>query len=173
MKKITQNLTNLKAWQSIVFVSMFLFSLTINSQEVGDEFLANPGVNTTAIDADTGSDAAGTFSNNGNGNYGGWTAGTGGAYATATTNNGECHSPDRMFRLFKTGGTDGQFINQIVTALPAGNYNYGFWNKWDATSSNDEALPTWSADGVLGVWAYAVMVINHILHLPFNSIRKR
>ena len=149
MKKITQNLTNLKAWQSIVFVSMFLLSLTINSQEVGDEFLANPGVNTTAIDADTGYDAAGTFNNNGNGNYGGWTAGTGGAYATATTNNGECHSPDRMFRLFKTGGTDGQFINQIVTALPAGNYNYGFWNKWDATSSNDEALPTWSADGDL------------------------
>ena len=98
------------------FVSMFLFSLTINSQEVGDEFLANPGVNTTAIDADTGYDAAGTFNNNGNGNYGGWTAGTGGAYATATTNNGECHSPDRMFRLFKTGGPDGQFINQIVTA---------------------------------------------------------
>ena len=54
-----------------------------------------------------------------------------------------------MFRLFKTGGPDGQFINQIVTALPAGNYNYGFWNKWDATSSNDEALPTWSAEGDL------------------------
>ena len=34
MKKITQNLTNLKAWQSIVFAFMFLFSLTINSQEV-------------------------------------------------------------------------------------------------------------------------------------------
>ena len=121
MKKITQNLTNVKAWQSTIFAFMFLFSLTINAQEVGDEFLANPGVNTTAVDAETGYDAAGTFNNNGNGNYGGWTAGTGGAYASATTANGDCHSPDRMFRLFKTGGTDGQFINQIVTALPAGN----------------------------------------------------
>jgi hypothetical protein len=144
MKKITQNLTNVKAWQSIVFAFLFLFSLTINAQEVGDEFLANPGVNTTAIDADTGYDGAGTFgANNG---YGGWTAGTGGAYASATGNNGDCHSPNRMFRLFKTGGTDGQFVNQIVTSLPAGNYNYGFWNKWDASSSNDEALPTWSAE---------------------------
>jgi hypothetical protein len=44
MKKITQNLTNVKTWQSIVFAFMFLFSLTINSQTVGEEFLANPGV---------------------------------------------------------------------------------------------------------------------------------
>jgi hypothetical protein len=147
MKKITQNLTNVKAWQSTIFAFMFLFSLTINAQEVGDEFLANPGVNTTAVDAETGYDAAGTFNQGGNGNYGGWTAGTGGAYASETANNGACHSPDRMFRLFKTGGADGQFINQVVTSLPAGNYNFGFWNKWDATSSNDEALPTWSAEG--------------------------
>jgi hypothetical protein len=80
------------------------------------------------------------------GNYGGWGSGTGGAYASATTNNGDCHSPDRMFRMFKTGGTDGQFIHQTITALPAGNYNFGFWNKWDATSSSGEALPTWSAE---------------------------
>ena len=48
--------------------------------------------------------------------------------------------------MFKTGGTDGQFIHQTITALPAGNYNFGFWNKWDATSSSGEALPTWSAE---------------------------
>jgi hypothetical protein len=145
MKKITQNLTNTKAWQSTIFAFMFLFSLTIYAQEAGDEFLANAGVNTTAIDADTGYDGAGTF--NANNGYGGWGAGTGGAYASATTANGDCHSPNRMFRLFKTGGPDGQFVNQTITALPAGNYNFGFWNKWDATSSNDEALPTWSAEG--------------------------
>jgi hypothetical protein len=102
MKKITQNLTNLKAWQSIVFAFMFLFSLTINAQEVGDEFLANPGVNTSAVDAETGYDASGTFNLNGNGNYGGWTAGTGGAYANGTdtnanSGNGECHTTDRQF----------------------------------------------------------------------------
>ena len=146
MKKITQNLTNLKAWQSIVFVFMFLFSLTINSQEVGDEFLANPGVNTANVDADTGFNGSGGF--NANNGYGGWTAGTGGAYAAETTINGVCHSPDRMFRLYKVGGADGQFINQIVTALPAGNYNYGFWNKWDFTNNtNAEVSPTWGAEG--------------------------
>jgi len=42
MKKITQNLTNLKAWQSTIFAFMFLFSLTINAQEVGQEYLGNP-----------------------------------------------------------------------------------------------------------------------------------
>ena len=145
MKKITQNLTK-SIWCSGLLAIAFLFSLTINSQEVGQEYLANPGINTTAVDPDTGYDAAGTFNNGGNGNYGGWGSGTGGAYASATTNNGDCHSPDRMFRLFKTGGTDGQFIHQTITALPAGNYNFGFWNKWDATSSSGEALPTWSAD---------------------------
>ena len=151
MKKITQNLTNVKAWQSIVFAFMFLFSLTINSQEVGDEFLANPGVNTANVDADTGFNGSGGF--NANNGYGGWTAGTGGAYAAGTdtqsaSGNGECHTTDRQFRLYKVGGADGQFINQIVTALPAGNYNYGFWNKWDFTNSNDaEVSPTWGAEG--------------------------
>ena len=145
MKKITQNLTK-SIWHSGLLAIAFLFSLTINSQEVGQEYLANPGINTTAVDPDTGYDAAGTFNNGGNGNYGGWGSGTGGAYASATTNNGDCHSPDRMFRMFKTGGTDGQFIHQTITALPAGNYNFGFWNKWDATSSSGEALPTWSAE---------------------------
>ena len=80
MKKITQNLTNLKAWQSIVFVFMFLFSLTINSQEVGQEYLVNPGINTANVDADTGFNGSGGF--NANNGYGGWTAGTGGAYAS-------------------------------------------------------------------------------------------
>ena len=145
MKKITLNLTK-SIWHSGLLAIAFLFSLTINSQEVGQEYLANPGINTTAVDPDTGYDAAGTFNNGGNGNYGGWGSGTGGAYASATTNNGDCHSPDRMFRMFKTGGTDGQFIHQTITALPAGNYNFGFWNKWDATSSSGEALPTWSAE---------------------------
>jgi len=145
MKKITQNLTNLKAWQSTIFAFLFLFSLTINAQEVGDEFLANPGVNTTAVDADTGYDGGGNF--NATNGYAGWGTGTGGAYASATANNGDCQSADRMFRMFKTGGEDGQFIHQTITALPAGNYNFGYWNKWDGTSSNDEALPTWSAEG--------------------------
>ena len=85
MKKITQNLTNLKAWQSIVFVFMFLFSLTINSQEVGQEYLVNPGINTAtganSTTPETGVDGGGNFP----ANLGGWTNGTGGAYASAST----------------------------------------------------------------------------------------
>jgi hypothetical protein len=36
-----------------------------------------------------------------------------------------------MFRLYKKGGTLGQFVAQTVT-LPAGNYNWSFWTKWGA-----------------------------------------
>ena len=65
MKKITQNLTNVKAWQSMVFAFMFLFSLTINSQEVGQEYLVNSGINTATGEntttPDTGVDGGGNF----------------------------------------------------------------------------------------------------------------
>ena len=44
-KKITQNL--MKTLLCSCFMAFtFLFSLTISSQEVGDEFLVNPGINT-------------------------------------------------------------------------------------------------------------------------------
>ena len=154
MKKITQNLTNLKAWQSIVFVFMFLFSLTINSQEVGQEYLVNPGINTAtganSTTPETGVDGGGNFP----ANLGGWTNGTGGAYASASTVNGDCHSADRMFKFFKVGGPDGQFVNQTITALPAGNYNWSFYSQWgDAGHANGPTgtapgnLPSWSAEG--------------------------
>ena len=154
MKKITQNLTNLKAWQSIVFVFMFLFSLTINSQEAGQEYLVNPGINTAtganSTTPETGVDGGGNFP----ANLGGWTNGTGGAYASASTVNGDCHSADRMFKFFKVGGPDGQFVNQTITALPAGNYNWSFYSQWgDAGHANGPTgtapgnLPSWSAEG--------------------------
>ena len=154
MKKITQNSTNLKAWQSIVFVFMFLFSLTINSQEVGQEYLVNPGINTAtganSTTPETGVDGGGNFP----ANLGGWTNGTGGAYASASTVNGDCHSADRMFKFFKVGGPDGQFVNQTITALPAGNYNWSFYSQWgDSGHANGPTgtapgnLPSWSAEG--------------------------
>ena len=154
MKKITQNLTNVKAWQSTIFAFMFLFSLTINSQEVGQEYLVNPGINTAtganSTTPETGVDGGGNFP----ANLGGWTNGTGGAYASASTVNGDCHSADRMFKFFKVGGPDGQFVNQTITALPAGNYNWSFYSQWgDAGHANGPTgtapgnLPSWSAEG--------------------------
>ena len=153
MKKITQNLTKL-FWRSSLFAMAFLFSLTINSQEVGQEYLVNPGINTAtganSTTPETGVDGGGNFP----ANLGGWTNGTGGAYASASTVNGDCHSADRMFKFFKVGGPDGQFVNQTITALPAGNYNWSFYSQWgDSGHANGPTgtasgnLPSWSAEG--------------------------
>ena len=48
IKKITQNSIKTIVC-SCIMAFTFLFSLTINSQEVGDEFLVNPNINTTAM----------------------------------------------------------------------------------------------------------------------------
>ncbi|MDA8847938.1 T9SS type A sorting domain-containing protein, partial [Flavobacteriaceae bacterium] len=83
------------------------------------------------------------------GQLGGWGAGNGGAYAVASGANGDCYSPDRMFKLFKVGGADGQYVNQTITALPAGNYNWSFYTQWNDVghANGTNGLPTWSADG--------------------------
>ena len=153
MKKITQNLTKL-FWRSSLFAMAFLFSLTINSQEVGQEYLVNPGINTAtgqySTTPETGVDGSGNFP----ANLGGWTNGIGGAYASASDANGACHSDDRMFKFFKVGGPDGQYVNQTITALPAGNYNWSFYTKWGdvghasgPTGTTPGNLPSWSAEG--------------------------
>jgi len=133
-KKITQN-----SMKTIVYgcfmAFTFLFSLTISSQEVGDEFLVNPGINTATgantTTPDTGVDGSGNFPV-----LGGWGTGFGGAYAAPSTVNGDCHSNDRMFKLFKVGNANGQYVTQTVT-LPAGNYNWSFWTKWGQLVSWD------------------------------------
>ena len=54
-----------------------------------------------------------------------------------------------MFKLFKVGGADGQYVNQTITALPAGNYNWSFYTQWNDVghANGTNGLPTWSADG--------------------------
>jgi len=143
MKKITQNLTNLKAWQSTIFAFLFLFSLTINAQEVGQEYIGNPDINTTETSPETGSNVtSGNFS--GATNAGSWGFGQQGSYAPCGANPG-CYSADRMFKMFKKNGENGQqYITQTITALPAGNYDWSYWNRWGA---NGGVFPTWSADG--------------------------
>ena len=143
MKKITQNLTNLKAWQSTIFAFLFLFSLTINAQEVGQEYIGNPDINTTNTSPETGSNVtSGNFS--GATNAGSWGFGQQGSYAPCGATPG-CYSEDRMFKMFKKNGENGQqYITQTITALPAGNYDWSYWNRWGA---NGGVFPTWSADG--------------------------
>ncbi|MDA9087194.1 T9SS type A sorting domain-containing protein [Polaribacter sp.] len=135
MKKITQNVTK-SICLSGLLAFVFLFSLSINSQTAGQEYLVNPNINTTATSPDTGVDGSGNMP----GKLGGWTGGNGGAYAIASTANGDCHSPDRMFKFNKVGGADGHYVYQDVEDLPAGNFNWSFWTKWGA-------LVSWAADG--------------------------
>ena len=111
-------------------------TVTINfvALEAGLEFLINGGINTTAVDPVTGVDGSGNFPV-----LGGWGSGVGGSYAPSSTANGNCYSEDRMFKLFKKGNADGQFINQTIT-LPAGTYNWSFWTRW-------AVLVSWGSDG--------------------------
>jgi hypothetical protein len=128
IKKITQNVTKL-IWRSSLFGFALLLSMTANSQEVDDEYLANPGINSTlgtSTTPSTGVDGNGQMSAS---NTAGWTEYNSVAYIDSGGTDGNCHSEDRMFRLYKKGGTSGQFVAQTVT-LPAGNYNWSFWTKW-------------------------------------------
>lgn len=130
IKKITQNVTKL-IWRNSLFAFALLLSMTANSQVVGDEYLANPGLNSTlgtSTTPSTGVDGNGQMSAS---NTAGWTEYNSVAYIDSGGTDGNCHSEDRMFRLYKKGGTLGQFVAQTVT-LPAGNYNWSFWTKWGA-----------------------------------------
>ena len=130
IKKITQNVTKL-IWRNSLFALALLLSMTANSQVVGDEYLANPGLNSTlgtSTTPSTGVDGNGEMSAS---NTAGWTEYNSVAYIDSGGTDGNCHSEDRMFRLYKKGGDLGQFVAQTVT-LPAGNYNWSFWTKWGA-----------------------------------------
>ena len=130
IKKITQNVTKL-IWRNSLFAFALLLSMTANSQVVGYEYLANPGLNSTSGTSSTpstGVDGNGAMSAS---NTAGWTEYNSVAYIDSGGTDGNCHSEDRMFRLYKKGGTLGQFVAQTVT-LPAGNYNWSFWTKWGA-----------------------------------------
>ena len=137
-------------------VLSFLMSMTINSQEVGDEYLANPNINSTA-QGGLGT-TAGNFSL---GRLGGWGAGLGGAFAACGGANLDCHSIDRMFKLFKKGGENGQYVEQTVVNLPAGNFNWSFWTKWDSAvdyNAGDAYEPTFtiSTKDIDGNWVEAL-----------------
>ena len=114
-------------------------TITVAEAQESQEYLVNPAINTAtgqySTTPDTGVDGAGNFP----ANLGGWGNGGGGAYASSSGVNGDCHSADRMFKFFKVGGAGGQFVNQTVT-LPAGTYDWSFWTKW-------VVLVNWDNDG--------------------------
>ena len=137
MMKTTQFLTNIKLWQGIFFSFLLLVSLNLNSQNVGDDLLASSNGQVDTSSGWTGS-GAGCFSWGG-GTYDGvtqcgWTSGAGLNYAPGNNNHGQTHSGDRMFKTYKTNGTNGEFIAQEVGELPLGTYTYSFFHRWTGGS---------------------------------------
>lgn len=153
-KKNNQNVTKL-IWRNSFLVFALLLSMTANSQEVGQEYLANPNINTRATSPDTGVDGSGAFTAD-NQNKAGWGSGAAAAYI-ASDANGACHSEDRMFKFNKKGGALGQFVAQTVT-LPAGTYNWSFWTmwaalvNWDNTGDEKPTFTIMTDDDLDGTW---------------------
>ena len=137
MMKITQLLTNTKLWQGIFFSFLLLVSLNLNSQNVGDDLLANSNGQVDTASGWTGS-GAGCFSWGG-GTYDGttqcgWTSGAGLNYAPSNGSHGPTHTGDRMFKSYKTNGSNGEFIAQEVGELALGTYTYSFFHRWTGGS---------------------------------------
>ena len=130
MMKTTQFLTNLKVWQNVIFVFIFLFSLSTFSQVdatsavVGDELTYNGMLQTDGDEGVTGSGTGCAPC--------GWNAMQGTNYAPTNNNNnnGACHSENRQFKMFATNGNNGSFVNQEITSLPVGTFTYDYWTKW-------------------------------------------
>jgi hypothetical protein len=137
MMKTTQFLANVKLWQGLFFSFLLLVSLNLNSQNVGDDLLANSNGMVDTSSGATGS-GAGCFSWGG-GTYDGttqcgWTAGAGLNYAPSNNSHGPTHSGDRMFKTYKTNGSNGEFIAQEVGELALGTYTYSFFHRWTGGS---------------------------------------
>jgi hypothetical protein len=137
MMKTTQFLANIKLWQGLFFSFLLLVSLNLNSQNVGDDLLANSNGMVDTSSGATGS-GAGCFSWGG-GTYDGttqcgWTAGAGLNYAPSNNSHGPTHSGDRMFKTYKTNGSNGEFIAQEVGELALGTYTYSFFHRWTGGS---------------------------------------
>ena len=135
--KTTQFLANEKLWQGLFFSFLLLVSLNLNSQNVGDDLLANSNGMVDTSSGATGS-GAGCFSWGG-GTYDGttqcgWTAGAGLNYAPSNNSHGPTHSGDRMFKTYKTNGSNGEFIAQEVGELALGTYTYSFFHRWTGGS---------------------------------------
>ena len=135
--KTTQFLANVKLWQGLFFSFLLLVSLNLNSQNVGDDLLANSNGMVDTSSGATGS-GAGCFSWGG-GTYDGttqcgWTAGAGLNYAPSNNSHGPTHSGDRMFKTYKTNGSNGEFIAQEVGELALGTYTYSFFHRWTGGS---------------------------------------
>ena len=89
MMKTTQFITNTKLWQNIFVAIMFLFSFSINSQNVGDDLMASTnGVLDTSNNAGQGTGCLPGGAVYDGTTACGWTQAQGVNYAPTTNNNG-------------------------------------------------------------------------------------
>ncbi|MFL2609669.1 MAG: T9SS type A sorting domain-containing protein [Flavobacteriaceae bacterium] len=161
MMKITQLLTNLKLWQSTFVAFIFLFSFSINSQNIGDDLMAatNGALSTEQV---TGSGTGCAPC--------GWTATNGTNYAPTNNNShGAVHSPDRMWKMFANNSGNGEFVAQEFSQLPLGTYTLTFYHKWTNCGNLDysnggPALSFKKSDGS-GGWAN----VNDPIEVPQSN----
>jgi hypothetical protein len=160
MMKITQLIANLKPWQSMFVAFMFLFSFSINSQNVGDDLMAatNGALSTEQV---TGSGTGCAPC--------GWTATNGTNYAPTNGNHGPVHSPDRMWKMFANNSGNGEFVAQEFSQLPLGTYTLTFYHRWTNCGNLDysnggPALSFKKADGS-GGWAN----VNDPIEVPQSN----
>jgi len=142
MKKITQNLIQ-SIWRSGLLAFVFLCSLSINSQTVGQEYLVNPGVNSAAIAG--GESFVNTTLTDASVTSIGWGHQASVAFIDSGGDDGDCHSEDRQFRLFKKNPA---LISQDIT-IPAGDFNWSFYTKWGAVvdyDAGDAEKPTFTIE---------------------------
>ena len=145
MMKTTQFITNTKVWQNIFVAIMFLFSFSINSQNVGDDLMASSN---GALDTSSGVTASGGGCLPGGGAYDGvtacgWTAAQGVNYAPSNNSHGKTHSGDRMWKTFAGNGGNGEFVSQDFSQLQPGTYTLTFYHKW----TNGGAVDYSAGDG--------------------------
>ena len=144
MMKTTQFITNTKVWQNIFVAIMFLFSFSINSQNVGDDLMAS----TNGVLDSSNNSGQGTGCLPGGAAYDGttacgWTAAQGVNYAPTTNANGSTHSGDRMWKTFAGNGGNGEFVAQEFSQLQPGTYTLTFYHKW----TNGGAVDYSAGDG--------------------------
>ncbi len=140
--KTTQFYTNINLWKNIFVSFIFLFSLSINSQNaVGDDLMAT--TNGALDTANTGSTSGGGCLPGGNqyetqtspNTACGWTQGVAVNYAPNSTANGAPHSGDRMWKFlggngYTNGAPNAQLVAQEFEDVAPGTYTLKFYHKW-------------------------------------------
>lgn len=108
----------------VLIIAMGAF---VQAQTAGQEYFPYSFCTSSQSGCTNGIDGSGTYTSTAKF---GASAATGAAYATPTTANGEAHTPNRMWKLFKKGNaTSPQFV-AFDFDVPPGVYTYSVYTRW-------------------------------------------